>query len=162
MLLNKELFAIELTSVNDLNRFLNFEITNFQTIGDLAQKLQGQIASRKFKPVNEVLQLLESLLSPQQISSQASELNSIEQLTEMLRLDFNLLKKENLELKQSNKTLLSSFTELQRKSSQSPPERQQQIQTEMVAQDTLVKMEKLVKLNTELMNLNNNLHEDIK
>ena len=55
MLLNKELFAIELTSMNDLNRFLNFEITNFQTIGDLAQKLQGQIASRKFKPVNEVL-----------------------------------------------------------------------------------------------------------
>ena len=29
MLLNKELFAIELTSINDLNRFLNFEITNF-------------------------------------------------------------------------------------------------------------------------------------
>ena len=56
MLLNKELFAIELTSMNDLNRFLNFEITNFQTIADLAQQLQGQIiTSQKFKPANEVL-----------------------------------------------------------------------------------------------------------
>ena len=70
MLLNKELFAIDLTSMNDLNRFITFEVTNFQTIMDLAQQLQGQIANQSpklepnLKSVNEDLKQLESLLNP--------------------------------------------------------------------------------------------------
>ena len=70
MLLNKELFAIDLSSMNDLNHFITFEVTNFQTIMDLAQQLQGQIAnqSQKLEPnlksVNEELKQLESLLNP--------------------------------------------------------------------------------------------------
>ena len=36
MLLNKELFAIDSTSINDLNHFITFEVANFQTIMDLA------------------------------------------------------------------------------------------------------------------------------
>ena len=113
--------------------------------------------SQKFKPVNEELKQLESLLNPQQ-KAQASELSS-ELLTDMIRTNFNLLSKENLELKQANKTLLSNFSDLQRKDSQSP---ERQNSAESVPQDTLIKMEKLVKLNTELMSLNNNLHEDVK
>ena len=77
----------------------------------------------------------------------------------MIRTNFNLLSKENLELKQANKTLLSNFSDLQRKNSQSP---ERQNSAESVPQDTLIKMEKLVNLNTELMSLNNNLHEDVK
>ena len=66
MLLNKELFAIDLTSMNDLNRFISFEVTNFQTIMDLAQKVQSKIKnqSQKSKPVNEEIKHLESLLNP--------------------------------------------------------------------------------------------------
>ena len=45
---------------------------------------------------------------------------SSEQLTDIIRADINMLSKENLELKQANKTLLSNFSDLQRKSSQSP------------------------------------------
>ena len=54
--------------------------------------------------------------------------------------------------------MLGSYTDLQRKSSQSP---ERQNSTEAVPQDTLMKMDKLVKLNTELMNLNSSLHEDV-
>ena len=81
------------------------------------------------------------------------------QLTDMVCANYNLIRKENLELKQANKTLLSSYSDLQRKSSQSP---ERQNSTEAVPQDTLMKMDKLVKLNTELMNLNSSLHEDVK
>ena len=54
---------------------------------------------------------------------------SSEQLTDIIRADINMLSKENLELKQANKTLLSNFSDLQRKSSQSP---ERQNSTEMV------------------------------
>ena len=34
--LNRELFALELTNLTDLSRFLNWEVSHLQTIADLA------------------------------------------------------------------------------------------------------------------------------
>ena len=53
--------------MNDLNRFISFEVTNFQTIMDLAQKVQSKIKNQSQKssePVNEEIKYLESLLNP--------------------------------------------------------------------------------------------------
>jgi len=36
LLINRELFALELGNLGDLSRFLNWEISHLQTISDLA------------------------------------------------------------------------------------------------------------------------------
>lgn len=43
--LNRELFGLELTSMADMSRFLNWEISHLQTIADLAAQLQRLIAA---------------------------------------------------------------------------------------------------------------------
>ena len=43
--LNRELFSLELTSMADMSRFLNWEISHLQTISDLASQLRRLISA---------------------------------------------------------------------------------------------------------------------
>ena len=62
--LNRELFGLELTSMADMSRFLNWEISHLQTIADLAAQLQRLIAAQEFKPTGDLRRQLEQMISP--------------------------------------------------------------------------------------------------
>lgn len=66
--LNRELFTLELTSLSDLSRFLNWEISHLQTISDLASQLRRLISVQEFKPMADVRRQLEQMLSPVQLA----------------------------------------------------------------------------------------------
>ena len=52
--LNRELFGLELTSMADMSRFLNWEISHLQTISDLASQLRRLISAQEFKPTGDL------------------------------------------------------------------------------------------------------------
>ena len=64
--LNRELFALELSNLGDLSRFLNWEVSHLQTIADLASQLRRLISVQDFKPMGDVRRSLEYMLTPQQ------------------------------------------------------------------------------------------------
>lgn len=57
--LNRELFGLELTSMADMSRFLNWEISHLQTISDLASQLRRLISAQEFKPTGDLRRQLE-------------------------------------------------------------------------------------------------------
>ena len=89
MRLNRELFALELTNMTDLSRFMNWEISHLQTISDLASQLRRLISVQEFKPVAEVRRSLEQMLSPKQ-AMQAQSIYSLEQLADLVRVNFSM------------------------------------------------------------------------
>ena len=92
MRLNRELFSLELTNLTDLSRFLNWEISHLQTISDLASQLRRLISVQEFKPTGALRRQLEQMISPEQLESQ--QINSMEQMVDMVRLNFNMMRQQ--------------------------------------------------------------------
>ena len=67
MSLNRQLFAVEMNSMTDVTRFLNFEISHLNTISDLAAQLRRLISVHDFRSVNDLQNQLQQMLSPQQL-----------------------------------------------------------------------------------------------